>query len=95
MGTSVRFASALTADEKQKRKQEGTLCTRCGERVIRVVLEPMSNEGHRAIREAIKQEKSTHEIESIAKDSGMLTLKTMASTYCETAHNNFWAAENL
>ena len=33
---------------------------------------------NRAIREAIKQEKSTHEIESIAQENGMLTLKTYA-----------------
>ena len=33
---------------------------------------------NRAIREAVKQEKSTHEIESIAEENGMLTLKTYA-----------------
>ena len=33
---------------------------------------------NRNIREAIKQGKSTHEIESIAQESGMLTLKTYA-----------------
>ena len=33
---------------------------------------------NRAIRDAIKQEKSTHEIESIAEDNGMLTLKNYA-----------------
>ena len=43
---------------------------------------PLSNEPvetkNPSIREAIKQEKSTHEIESIAQESGMLTLKTYA-----------------
>ena len=79
IGISVRFASALTAEEKQKRKQEGTLCTRCGGtgyqgRIGTYELMKVN----RAIREAIKQEKSTHEIESIAQENGMLTLKTYA-----------------
>ena len=33
---------------------------------------------NRAIRDAIKQGKTTHEIESIAQESGMLTLKRYA-----------------
>ena len=33
---------------------------------------------NRAIREAIKHEKSTHEIETIAQEGGMLTLKAYA-----------------
>ena len=79
MGTTVRFANALTAEDKQKRKEEGSLCTRCGGtgyqgRVGTYELMKVN----RAIREAIKQEKSTHEIESIAQADGMLTLKTYA-----------------
>ena len=79
VGSSVRFASALTAEEKEKRKTEGTLCTRCSGtgyqgRVGTYELMKVN----RAVREAIKQEKSTHEIESIAKENGMLTLKTYA-----------------
>ena len=79
LGTSVRIASALTAEEKQKRKQEGTLCTRCGGtgyqgRIGTYELLKVN----RNIREAIKQEKSTHEIESIAEANGMLTLKRYA-----------------
>ena len=79
VGSSVRFASALTAEEKQKRKDEGTLCTRCSGtgyqgRVGTYELMKVN----RAIREAIKKEKSTHEIESIAQENGMLTLKTYA-----------------
>ena len=78
-GVSVRFANALTAEEKQKRKGEGTLCTRCGGtgykgRVGTYELMKMN----RAIREAIKQGKTTHEIELIAQESGMLTLKKYA-----------------
>ena len=30
-GTPVRFATTLSAEEKQQRKQEGTICTKCGE----------------------------------------------------------------
>ena len=79
VGISARFATALTAEEKQKRKEEGTLCTRCGGtgyqgRVGTYELMKVN----RNIREAIKQGKSTHEIESIAQESGMLTLKTYA-----------------
>ena len=33
---------------------------------------------NRNIREAIKQQKSTHEIEAVAVQDGMLTLKTYA-----------------
>ena len=33
---------------------------------------------NRNIREAIKQQKSTHEIEAVAEQDGMLTLKTYA-----------------
>ena len=33
---------------------------------------------NRSIREAIKQQKSTHEIEQVAQQEGMLTLKTYA-----------------
>lgn len=79
IGTSVRFANALTAEEKQIRKREGSLCTRCGGtgyqgRIGTYELMKVN----RAIREAVKQERSTHEIESIAEENGMLTLKTYA-----------------
>ena len=79
IGTAVRFANALTAEEKQKRKDEGSLCTRCGGtgyqgRVGTYELMKVN----RSIREAVKQEKSTQEIEAIAEGNGMLTLKTYA-----------------
>ena len=78
-GTTVRFANALNAEEKQRRKQEGTLCTRCGGtgyqgRIGTYELMKVN----RNIREAIKQQKSTHEIEEVAQRDGMLTLKTYA-----------------
>jgi len=77
VGISVRFASALTADERQKRKSEGTLCTRCngtGYKGRVGTYELMKVD--RAVKEAIRQGKSTQEIASIAEDNGMLTLKT-------------------
>ena len=79
IGTSVRFANALTAEEKKKRKEEGSLCTRCGGTGYqgRIGTYELMNV-NRAIREAIKQEKSTHEIEAIAEANGMLTLKSYA-----------------
>ena len=79
VGTSIRFANALTAEEKQKRKEEGTLCTRCGGTGYQGRIGTYEiMKVNRAIREAIKQQKSTHEIESIAQEGGMLTLKTYA-----------------
>ena len=78
-GTPARFANTLNAEEKEQRKQEGTLCTRCNGtgyqgRVGTYELMKVN----RNIREAIKQQKSTHEIESLAAQNGMLTLKTYA-----------------
>ena len=75
-GTPVRFATTLSAEEKQQRKREGTLCAKCegsgykgrvGTYELMVV---NSN-----IRESIKQKKSSYEIEQEAVQSGMLTLK--------------------
>ena len=79
IGTSVRFANALTGEEKQKRKEEGSLCTRCGGTGYqgRIGTYELMNV-NRAIKEAVKQEKSTDEIEEIAEANGMLTLKSYA-----------------
>ena len=75
-GTPVRFATNLSAEEKQQRKQEGTLCAKCGGggykgRVGTYELMTINS----SIRESIKQKRSTHEIEQEAVQSGMLTLK--------------------
>ena len=77
--TSVRVATNLSAEVKEQRKKEGTLCTRCSGsgyngrigsyELLRIT---------RNIREAIKAHKSTQEIEEIATDEGMLTLKAYA-----------------
>ena len=78
-GTPVRFANALSAEEKQKRKQDGTLCNNCNGsgykgRIGTYELMLINKD----IRGCIKQNKSTHEIELIAVETGMLTLKTYA-----------------
>jgi len=83
-GTTVRVANALSASEKDQRKQEGTLCTRCSGsgykgRVGTYELLKMT----KTIREAIKQQKSTQEIEDMAVEDGMLTLKAYGAKLIE------------
>lgn len=77
VGTTVRVASSLNAAEKEKRKIEGTLCTRCNGsgyhgRIGSYELMRFT----KAVRAAIKEDKSTQEIEALAvAEDGMLTLK--------------------
>ena len=78
-GTAIRIATALNAEEKEQRKREGTLCTRCNGsgykgRVGTYELMKVSKK----IRDAIKHNKSNHEIEAIAVEDGMTTLKGYA-----------------
>ena len=78
-GTPIHVATALTAEEKQQRSQEGTLCDRCGGtgyqgRIGTYELMKVSKN----IRDLIKAKKSNHEIEQIAVQEGMLTLSTYA-----------------
>jgi len=79
-GTAVRVANALDAAEKERRKQEGSLCTRCSGtgyqgRIGTYELLKVT----RSIRDAIKQNKSTQEIENVAvAEDNMLTLKSYA-----------------
>ena len=78
-GTPIRVATALNAEEKEQRKREDTLCTRCNGsgykgRIGTYELMKVSKK----IRDAIKQNKSTHEIEGIAVEDGMTTLKGYA-----------------
>lgn len=77
--TLARFATALNAGETQQCKQDGTLCSHCGGRGYKgrigtYELLLINDE----IANCIKQNKSTHEIESIAQCNGMLTLKEYA-----------------
>jgi len=80
----VRVANSLSAVEKEQRKQEGTLCTRCNGtgykgRIGTYELLKMTKN----IREAIRQQKSTQEIENAAIEGGMLTLKAYAAKLIE------------
>jgi len=80
VGTPVRHATALSAEEKSARKQEGTLCTRCGGtgyqgRIGTYELMKVS----RTMCDAIKHQRSTQEIEDLAVQEGMLTLKAYAA----------------
>ncbi len=78
-GTEIRVATALKAEEKEQRNLEGTLCTRCsgtGYKGRIGIYELMRM--NRRISDAIKQNKSSQEIEDIAVEDGMLTLKAYA-----------------
>tara|TARA_A100001035_G_scaffold252597_1_gene225196 strand:+ start:969 stop:2654 length:1686 start_codon:yes stop_codon:yes gene_type:complete len=78
-GTQIRVATVLKGEEKQQRSSEGTLCTRCSGsgyqgRIGTYELLRVSAK----IKQAIKKDASTQEIEDIAVSEGMLTLKTYA-----------------
>jgi type IV pilus assembly protein PilB len=79
VGTPARFANSLSSAEKQQRDQDGRLCPLCngtGYKGRIGTYELMIINGN--IRDAIKQQKSALEIEAIAVDNGMLTLKSYA-----------------
>ena len=83
-GTSIRVANALTAEEREKRKKEGTLCTRCNGsgyqgRVGAYELMKVN----RDIQASIKKQLSTQEIETVAIENGMWTLKKYAADLVE------------
>tara|TARA_Y100001968_G_scaffold333434_1_gene396237 strand:- start:1458 stop:3113 length:1656 start_codon:yes stop_codon:yes gene_type:complete len=78
-GLAVREATVLKGDEKEKRKREGILCSRCngsgykgriGTYELLKITRPISN--------AIKKQISTQEIQEIAISEGMLSLKQYA-----------------
>ena len=77
VGTAVRFANSLTAEEKKVRKADKTICTRClgtGYKGRVGVYELMKIS--KSISDAIKKQFSTQEIETIAVQEGMLSLKS-------------------
>ena len=84
-GITVRVATALSALEKEKRKGEGTLCTRCNGsgysgRIGSYELMRFT----KTVREAIKQNKPTQEIEALAvAEDGMLTIKSYGAQLVE------------
>ena len=74
-GTAIRCASNLTIAEKESRKREKTLCLRCNGtgyngRIGTYELLILK----RNIQDQIINNKSTQDIEEMAKDNGMLTL---------------------
>ena len=78
-GTIIKKATVLGGEEKTRRRSEGTLCTRCSGTGYkgRIGTYELMNVT-RNIQNAIKQKKTTQEIEDIAKGEGMLTLKDYA-----------------
>ena len=83
-GTPIRVANALSSDEREKRKREGTLCTRCngsGYQGRIGAYELMKVD--RNIQDSIKKHLSTQEIETVAVQNGMWTLKKYAADLVE------------
>ena len=78
-GTPVRVANALSAEEREQRKKEGTLCTRCngtGYQGRIGAYELMKVNGD--IQDSIKKNLTTQELETVAVQNGMWTLKRYA-----------------
>ena len=75
-GTPVRFATMLSAEEKQQRKQEGTLCAKCvavatrdvSTRELMTIDSSIANQSRKTKQPMNRQE---------AVQSGMLTLNAM------------------
>ena len=73
--TTIRYATALSAEEREKRKKENTICNTCNGsgyngRIGTYEFLPIS----RDIQIALKEKKSDSEIQNIAIENGMLTL---------------------
>ena len=83
-GIAIRHASVLTKEEKQLRKREGTLCSRCfgvGYKGRVGAYELLKING--AVHDAIKSELSAQELERIAEEEGMITLKNYGAKLIE------------
>ena len=83
-GVAIRHASVLSKEEKQERKKEGSLCSRCfgvGYKGRVGAYELLKITG--PIHHAIKNEVSAQELEKIAEDGGMLTLKNYGAKLIE------------
>ena len=83
-GTAIRCASVLNKEEKQIRKREGSLCSRClgigyKGRVGAYELLKITGPIHNAIKNGV----SAVEIEKIAEEGGMLTLKNYGAKLIE------------
>ena len=76
IGTLVREAVELNAEERQQQRLEGKLCSNCSGigykgRVGTYELLPVNS----SVADAIQAKKSTEEIEQIAVENGMMTLR--------------------
>ena len=83
-GIAIRHASVLTKEEKKLRKREGTLCSRCfgvGYKGRVGAYELLKING--AVHDAIKSELSAQELERIAEEEGMITLKNYGAKLIE------------
>jgi type IV pilus assembly protein PilB len=79
LGTAVRQATALTAEEKAQRKQEATLCPRCSGTGYQGRIGSYELlRFNRNIRDALQDNKTSQHIEDLAVSDGMLTLKAYA-----------------
>jgi type IV pilus assembly protein PilB len=75
VGTPIRAPNALSAEEKEKAKQEQRLCPRCqgtGYKGRVGVYELMLATGN--IKTAIREQKSSQQIQELACQEGMVTL---------------------
>jgi len=76
VGTAIRAPNALSAEEKEKAKAEQRLCPRCqgtGYKGRVGVYELMSVTG--GIKTAIREQRSSQEIQDLARQDGMVTLE--------------------
>jgi type IV pilus assembly protein PilB len=79
VGTPIRAPNALSAEEKEKAKREQRLCSRCQGtgykgRVGVYELMPVSS----GIKSAIRDHKSSQDIQETACQEGMVTLEDYA-----------------
>ncbi len=76
VGTPIRAPNALSAEEKEKAKSEQRLCPRCqgtGYKGRVGVYELMPVTG--SIKSAIREQRSSQEIQDLARNDGMVTLE--------------------
>ena len=76
IGTPIRFPTVLSGEEKEKAKREQRLCSRCqgtGYKGREGIYELMTVSN--TIKTAIRDQRSSQELQDVAKDEGMITLE--------------------
>jgi type IV pilus assembly protein PilB len=76
VGTPIRAPNSLSAEEKEKAKAEQRLCPRCqgtGYKGRVGIYELMPVTG--SIKTAIREQRSSQEIQDLARNDGMVTLE--------------------